>query len=72
MPRRPKTYGELREAQRQQQAGVRANSMREINVETPSDRAAKARLYHLYKNPLYGRGKKGGQRLMQLAAQSRR
>ena len=72
MPRRPKTYGELREAQRQQQAGVRANSMKAINVETPSDRAAKARLYHLYKNPLYGRGKKGGQRLMELAAQSRR
>lgn len=37
---------------------------------TPSDRARKARLFHLYRNPLQGR-KKGGQRLMELAARGR-
>ena len=72
------SYGELREAQRQQQVEARANNMAAINADAIPwsgggwNRTANARLAHLYKNPLYGRGKKGGQRLMELAAQSRR
>lgn len=66
-PTAPQGYGEVREAPLPVPPRRWA-----IPPETPADRAREARLYHLYRNPLYGRGRKGGQRLMELASQGRR